>query len=104
LARTVYVAVEVIGAWAIFVGVLELVFARSSGEDAKERGLLITAAIASIVIGVGVMKWAFAGAVVVSALAGVATAARGVSLILSGISERSHPFDGQETGSRLRAT
>lgn len=99
--RTVYVAVELIGLWAILIGVLELIFARYSGDDAKDRALLIIAAIASIVIGVGVMKWAFAGAVVVSAFVGTAAAARGVSLIMSGISERSHQFDGKETGNRL---
>ena len=30
--RTVYIAVELIGLWAIVVGVLELIFARTSGE------------------------------------------------------------------------
>jgi len=34
------------------------------------------------------MRWAFAGAVVVSAVVGVAAAARGISLIVSGIHER----------------
>ena len=94
--RTAFATVELIGLWAILIGVLELVFARSSGEDPKDRTLLIIAAIASIVIGVGMMKWAFAGAVVVSAVVGIAAAARGVSLIMSGISERSHQFDGKE--------
>jgi uncharacterized membrane protein HdeD (DUF308 family) len=89
--RTVYVAVELIGLWAVLVGVLELFFARYSAEEAKDRALLIVAAIASIVIGVGVMKWAFAGAVLVSAVVGIAAAARGVSLIMRGMSERSHP-------------
>ncbi len=88
---TAYVAVELIGLWAILVGVLELFFARYSAEEAKDRALLIVAAIASIVIGVGVMKWVFAGAVLVSAVVGIAAAARGVSLIMRGMSERSHP-------------
>lgn len=101
--RTAYAAVEVIGLWAILIGVLELAVARYSGDDAKERALLIIAAIASIVIGVGVMKWAFAGAAVISAFAGIAAAARGVSLIMSGLSERSHQFGGKETGNRLKA-
>ena len=91
--RTVYVAVELIGLWAILVGVLELLFARYFREDAKDRALLILAAIASIVIGVGMMTWVFAGAVLISAAVGVAAAARGVSLIMSGISERSHQLD-----------
>ncbi|MGA8149787.1 MAG: DUF308 domain-containing protein [Terriglobales bacterium] len=86
--RTVYIAVELIGLWAIVVGVLELIFARTSGGDAKSRALLVIAAIASIVIGVGVMKWAFVGAVLVSAVVGIAAAARGISLIVSGIRER----------------
>ena len=82
--------------WAILIGVLELVFARDSGENAKDRSLLIIAAIAAIVIGVCMMKWVFTGAVVVSAFVGIAAAARGVSLIMSGISERSHKFDGTQ--------
>ncbi len=97
--RTAFAAVELIGLWAILIGVLELVFARYSGEDPKDRTRLIIAAIASIVIGVGMMKWAFAGAVVVSAVVGIAAAARGVSLIMTGISERSRQFD--ETGKRV---
>ena len=86
--RTVYVAVELIGLWAVLVGVIELIFASSSSEDAKNRGLAVVAALGSIVISVGVMKWAFAGAVLVSAAVGVAAAARGVSLMMSGIRER----------------
>lgn len=92
--RTVYVAVELIGLWAILIGVLELLFARYSSEDAKDRALLIIAAIASIGMGVGVMKWAFAGAVLISAIAGIAAGARGVSLLISGISARIHRHDG----------
>ena len=34
------------------------------------------------------MKWAFAGAVLISAVVGIAAAARGISLIVSGIRER----------------
>jgi len=82
---TAFVAVELIGLWAVLIGVLELVFARDSTKD---RALLLIAAIASIALGVGMMKWAFAGAVVVSAVVGVAAAARGISLIVSGIHER----------------
>jgi uncharacterized membrane protein HdeD (DUF308 family) len=88
--RTVFVAVELIGLWAILIGVLELAFARYSGEDTKDRALLIIGAVAAVVIGVGMMRFAFAGAVVVSAVVGIAAAARGVSLIMSGISERMH--------------
>jgi uncharacterized membrane protein HdeD (DUF308 family) len=82
---TAYVAVNLIGLWAILIGVLELDSARHS---AKDRALLIIAAIASIAIGVGMMKWVFAGAVLVGAVVGVAAAARGISLIVSGIHER----------------
>jgi uncharacterized membrane protein HdeD (DUF308 family) len=82
---TAFVAVELIGLWAVLIGVLELVFARDS---AKDRAPLLIAAIASIALGVGMMRWAFAGAVVVSAVVGVAAAARGISLIVSGIHER----------------
>ena len=87
---TAYIAVELIGVWAILVGVLELYVARYSRDNAKDRALLILAAIASILIGVGVMVWAFTGAVVVSATVGVAAVARGVSLVMSGISERNN--------------
>jgi uncharacterized membrane protein HdeD (DUF308 family) len=56
--RTAYAAVELIGLWAVLVGVLELYFVSYSREIAKEHTLLIVAAIASIVIGVVIMKWA----------------------------------------------
>lgn len=82
---TAFVAVEIIGLWAVLIGVLELAFAH---DAAKDRALTIIAAIALIAIGVGMMRWVFAGAVVVSAVVGVAAAARGVSLILSGIHQR----------------
>lgn len=84
---TAFVAVEIIGIWAVLLGVLELAFAH---DAAKDRPLTIIAAIALIAIGVGMMRWVFAGAVVVSAVVGVAAAARGVSLILSGIYERTN--------------
>jgi len=86
--QTAYISVELIGLWAIFVGVLELYVARYSRESGKHRAFLILAAIASILVGVGVMVWAFIGAVVISATVGVAAVARGVSLMMSGISER----------------
>jgi uncharacterized membrane protein HdeD (DUF308 family) len=84
---TVFVAVELIGLWAVLTGVLELAFAHDS---AKDRTLQIIAAIALIAIGVGMMRWVFAGAVVVTAVVGVAASARGVRLILSGIYERTN--------------
>jgi uncharacterized membrane protein HdeD (DUF308 family) len=86
--QTAYISVELIGLWAILVGVLELYVARYSREKGKDRAFLILAAIASILVGVGVMVWAFIGAVVISATVGVAAVARGVSLMMSGISER----------------
>jgi uncharacterized membrane protein HdeD (DUF308 family) len=87
---TAFVAVELIGLWAVLVGVLELIFARESGKDAKDRAVLIIAGIAAIAIGVAMMRWVFGGAVLVSAVVGIAAAARGVSLILSGIHERTN--------------
>jgi uncharacterized membrane protein HdeD (DUF308 family) len=87
---TAFFAVELIGLWAVLVGVLELIFARESGKDAKDRAVLIIAGIAAIAIGVGMMRWVFGGAVLVSAVVGIAAAARGVSLILSGIHERTN--------------
>ena len=95
-----YVAVELIGLWAVLVGALELIFASNSSEDAKNRALPVFAALASIVIGVDVMKWAFAGAVLVSAVIGVAAAALGVSLIMSGIRERISFGENPERASR----
>jgi uncharacterized membrane protein HdeD (DUF308 family) len=86
--QTAYIAVELIGLWAILVGVLEFLAARFLRESAKDRALLGFAAIASVLMGVGVMIWAFIGAVVISATVGVAAVARGVSLMMSGISER----------------
>jgi uncharacterized membrane protein HdeD (DUF308 family) len=86
--QTAYISVELIGLWAILVGVLELYVAGYSREKGKDRAFLILAAIASILVGVGVMIWAFVGAVVISASVGVAAVARGVSLMMSGISER----------------
>ena len=91
--KTAYGAVVLIGVWAIVVGVLELLFARYSGKDAKDRALPIIAGIASIVVGAGVMINAFAGAVLVSVIVGIVAALRGVSLIMSGISERSHQLE-----------
>ena len=101
--KTAYVAVELIGLWAIAIGVLELSFAKYPGEDPKDRALLIVAAIASTVIGAGVMVRPFAGAVVVGAIVGIAAVARGVSLIMSGISERSHQFDATQAIKRHAA-
>lgn len=86
--QTAYIAVELIGLWAVLVGVLEFFSARFLRETAKNRTLLVFAAIASVLMGVGVMIWAFIGAVVISALVGIAAVARGVSLMMSGISER----------------
>jgi len=93
--RTAYIAVELIGLWAITIGVLELLFARYSRESGKNRALLIVAAIASMAVGVGLMRWAFAGAVVISAMVGIAAMARGVSLMISGISLKLHQDDWQ---------
>lgn len=86
--QTAYIAVELIGLWAIFVGVLEFFAARFLRESAKDRALLVFAAFASVLLGAGVMIWAFIGAVVISAMVGVAALARGVSLMMSGFSER----------------
>ena len=86
--QTAYIAVELIGLWAILVGVLEFLAARFLRESAKDRVLMVFAAIASVFMGVGVMIWAFVGAVVISAAVGVAAVARGVSLTMSGFFER----------------
>jgi len=86
--QTAYIAVELIGLWAILVGVLEFFAARFLRETAKDRALLVFAALASVLLGVGVMIWAFVGAVVISAMVGIAAVARGVSLMMSGFSQR----------------
>jgi uncharacterized membrane protein HdeD (DUF308 family) len=86
--QTAYIAVELIGLWAILVGVLEFLAARFLRESAKDRVLLVFAAVASVLMGVGVMIWAFIGAVVISTAVGVAAVARGISLMMSGFSER----------------
>jgi len=95
--RTVAAAVELIGLWAVLIGILELAFARYSSKDAKQRALLIIAAIASIAIGVGMMRKVFIGAVLVSVFVGIAAAARGISLIILGVSRRLHQQDKNET-------
>jgi uncharacterized membrane protein HdeD (DUF308 family) len=81
---TIFVAVELIGLWAVLIGILELIFAR----DSKDRAVLIVAGIGAVVIGIAMVRWVFGGAVLISAVVGVAAAARGVSLIVSGIHER----------------
>jgi len=96
---TVFAAVELIGAWAIMIGVLELVFVRHSGENARQHAPLIIAGVASIAIGIGVMKKVFLGAALVGVLVGIAAAARGISLIVLGVSRRRH----QESGSEKQA-
>jgi uncharacterized membrane protein HdeD (DUF308 family) len=95
--------VELIGLWAILVGVLELFVARTSSGTAKDRALLIVGAIAAIVVGVAMMIWVFAGAVVASAFVGVAAAARGVSLIVSGIHARTNQVEEPSHGIRRAA-
>lgn len=86
--RTVVAAVELIGLWAILIGILELFFARYSSENAKQRALFIIAAIASIAIGISMMRNLDWGAVLVSLFVGIAAAARGISLIVLGFSHR----------------
>jgi uncharacterized membrane protein HdeD (DUF308 family) len=86
--QTAYIAVELIGLWAIVIGVHEFLAARFLRESAKARALLVVAALASVLMGAGVMVWAFIGAVVISAMVGIAAVARGVSLIMSGFSQR----------------
>lgn len=92
---TIYFAVKLIGAWAVLVGVLELVYARHSGSDKEDRVLFIISGIAAIVLGVGMMIWVFEGAVLVSAVVGVAAIARGFSLIMSGVHQRARQSGGK---------
>lgn len=94
--RTVVAAVELIGLWAILIGILELFFARYSSENAKQRALFIIAAIASIAIGISMMRNLDWGAVLVSLFVGIAAAARGISLIVLGFSHRPRPGDNAE--------
>ena len=86
--QTAYIAVELIGLWAIFVGVLEFFAARFLHQSARDRALLVFAAFTSVFMGAGVMIWAFTGAVAICATVGIAAVARGVSLLMSGFSER----------------
>jgi Short repeat of unknown function (DUF308) len=86
--QTAYIAVELIGLWAILVGVLEFFAARFLREGAKDRTLLVCAAIASILMGWGRDDLGVYRAVVISATVGVAAVARGVSPMMSGFSER----------------
>ena len=93
---TVVAAVELIGIWAILIGVLELFSAKYSSQDARERALFIIAAIAAIALGIGMMKEIFVGAVLINAVVGIAAAARGISLIVLGVSRRVRPDDMRE--------
>ncbi len=92
---TLYFAVKLIGAWAVLVGVLELIFARHSGGDKKDRAVFLIGGIAAIVLGLVMMIWVFEGAVLVSAVVGIAAVARGVSLIVTGIHQRSSQSGGK---------
>lgn len=85
---TVVGAVQLIAVWAMLVGVLELVFARYVAKDATDRALFVVAAIASMAIGIGILEWVLIGAVVVSAVVGVAAMVRGSSLIVLGVKSR----------------
>jgi uncharacterized membrane protein HdeD (DUF308 family) len=85
---TIFVAVEMIGLWAVLIGILELSFARESGTDEKDRSVLRIARVATIEIGVAMMRWVFWGAVLVGAVVGAEAAVCGVRLIESSIYER----------------
>jgi uncharacterized membrane protein HdeD (DUF308 family) len=95
--RTANVAVDLIGAWAVLIGILELVFVTSHEKQAKGRTAKIIASLASIAIGVCMMTWVFMGAVLVSAVVGTAAAIRGIMLIVSGIRERMQEAKANET-------
>lgn len=101
--KTAYGAVELIGVWAVLIGVLELSFGIDADGTRKDRTLMILAASAAIVVGVGVMLSPFAGALLVSAMVGVGAAARGISLIISGIAKRPHRFHEKQAISRRAA-
>jgi uncharacterized membrane protein HdeD (DUF308 family) len=101
---TAYVAVQLIGFWAVLIGILELVLAKRRGKQAKDRGLTILSALAFIAIGVCMMKWVFTGAVLVSSVVGVAALARGIGLIASGIHERAEQAKLSEAGQIGRAS
>ena len=95
--RTAYVLVDLIGAWAVLIGILELVFVTSHEKQAKGRKATIVGSLAIIAIGVCMMTWEFAGAVLVSLVVGVAAAIRGIVLIVTGIQERTEEVKANET-------
>ena len=84
---TAFVAVELIGMWAVLIGILELVFGTRHGH-ADDRVATAICGVASIAIGLCMMRWVFGGAVFASAVVGVAAGARGIGLLLRGIHER----------------
>ena len=84
---TAFVAVELIGLWAVSIGILELVFGTRHGH-ADDRVFTVICGVASIAIGLFMMRWVFGGAVLATAVVGVAAAARGIGLLLRGIQER----------------
>jgi uncharacterized membrane protein HdeD (DUF308 family) len=95
--RTAYVAVDLIGAWAVLIGIFELVFVTSHEKRAKGRTASIVASLASIAIGVCIITWVFMGAVLVSLFVGVAAAIRGIVFIVAGIQERSGEVKANDT-------
>ena len=95
--RTAHVAIDLIGAWAVLIGILELVFVTPHEKQAKGRNATIVGSLASIAIGVCMMTWVLMGAVLVSLIVGVAAAIRGIVLIVAGIQERREEVKASET-------
>jgi uncharacterized membrane protein HdeD (DUF308 family) len=95
--RTAHVAVDLLGAWAVLIGILELVFVTSHEKQAKGRKAIIVGSLASIAIGVCMMTWVLIGAVLVSLVVGVAAAIRGIILIVAGIRDRREEVKASET-------
>jgi uncharacterized membrane protein HdeD (DUF308 family) len=96
--RTAHVAVDLIGAWAVLIGILELVFVTSHEKQAKGRTATIVGSLAIIAIGLCMMTWVFMGALLVSLVVGLAAAIRGIVLIVAGIRERTEEVRANETG------
>ncbi len=95
--RTASVAIDLIGAWAVLIGILELIFMTSHGRSAKGRTVTILCSLASIAIGVCMMTWVLVGAVLVRTIDGAAAATRGILLIVAGIRERAEQAKAIET-------
>jgi uncharacterized membrane protein HdeD (DUF308 family) len=89
-AITMVVLVIVIGIWAVFTGILELIAAIRLRNVIKGEWLLALSAILSIALGVLLFLYPVTGAVVLAWLVGAYAFVAGIVLIALGVRLRAH--------------